>query len=348
MQFIFLIILVINLLVLPHSAFAITRTPGPTGSGKLPAPTSPSGGNPPNPGNNPPNPPGGALAPLQSWYAPDGSACNLTNYITYFNQTNCTGQAGFVTQGISPQSPCSTNGQGKCFQVKGLPFILPAKSSWDLNSQSCVPVTPAAIPGNAFDTLYNCRFGILPGSEVKGTITVNFGNHQQFDKIFVWLTDTKDNFSRSIELVKNQLVANQPYQYSFPNLFADKKYDIWVKAYGPGGVYLENISYESSCSLPSCRVIPSAQIDFKLTFPNLAGSIGNVNQGKGIRPGNPNIPGRQAGIQISNDDFQRMIDQWISGQINPVGMSLFIKQLSRVPGLQKAICDPKIPGGCSL
>lgn len=339
MKFIFLIILFINLLAQPHSAFAQTnRKPTPI----IPLPTTPPAG-----GNNPGNNPGGsqpiapAPAPPQAWHAPDGSTCNLTNYITYFSQSNCTGQTGFVTQGISPQSQCSAIGQGKCFLVGGTAFILPAKSSWELTSQTCVPITPPAIPGNAFDTLYNCRFGIPPGSQINGSVTVMFGNLQQFDKIFVWLTDTKDNFSRPFELVKNQIVANQPYQYSFPSLFADKKYDVSVQAYGPGGVFLGNVTYESSCGLPSCRVIPSAQIDFKLIFPHLQ---------TGQQPFNKNInaPPGQTNTQITNNDFQMMIDQWIKGQINPLGMSLFIKQLSRVPGLQKAICDPRIPGGCRL
>lgn len=334
MKFIFLIILFTNLLAQPRSAFAQTnRKPYPS----IPLPTNQPGGN--NPGGSQPTAP--APAPLQAWHAPDGSTCNLTNYITYFSQSNCTGQTGFVTQGISPQSQCSAIGQGKCFSVGKTAFILPAKSSWELASQTCLPITPAAVPPNAFDTLYNCRFGIPPGSQINGSVTVMFGNLQQFDKIFVWLTDTKDNFSQSFELVKNQIVANQPYQYSFPNLFADKKYDISVQAYGPGGVFLGNVTYESSCGLASCRIIPSAQIDFKLTFPGL-----QANQQQAIRR-NPNAPG-QTGIQITNDDFQKMIDQWIKGQINPLGMSLFIKQLSRVPGLQKATCDPRIPGGCRL
>lgn len=314
MKFIFLIILLIRSMVFPGFIFAFALPPG----------------------NNPTNPTG-ALTPLQAWYAPDGSSCNLTNYITYFSQTNCTGQAGFVTQGISPQSPCSVYGQGKCFQVGGNAFVLPARSSWELTNQTCIPITPAAIPPNAFDTLYNCRFGIPPQSEVNGTVTVNFTNHQQFDKIFVWLTDTKDNFSRPFELIRNQIINNQPYQYSFPNLFADKKYDIWVKAYGPGGVFLDNVTYDSSCGLSACRIIPSAQIDFILTFPNLQNAI---NLSPGI-----NTPG-QTTAQITNDDFQRMIELWINGQINPVGISLFIEQLSRVPGLQQTTCDPQIPGGC--
>src|SRR3989344_1243707 len=53
-----------------------------------------------------PNP---TQAPQAGWYAPDGSVCNRTNYHAYFTLPSCAGQAGYITEGIVPQSNCSTN-----------------------------------------------------------------------------------------------------------------------------------------------------------------------------------------------------------------------------------------------
>ena len=43
---------------------------------------------------------------------------------------------------------------------------------------------------------------------------------------------------------------------------------------------------------------------------------------------------------LTNEEFTVKIDQWANGNINAAGMSKFITNLCRVPGLQKQTCDP--------
>ena len=278
-------------------------------------------GTPPQP--LPPGAPGSA-----GWYAPDGSSCNRTNYHTYYALPSCTGKAGFVTEGISPQSNCSPSGSGKCYLATGSPLSQQTKSLWKQDAQSCLSLPVPQVPANAYDTLFTCRFGTAPSKSINGVVRVNFVNSGQFDKILVWITDSQIGYSHFYELPKAQIINGRPIAYNFSNLFPDKKYDVYVKAYGQKGVYLDKVTYLGSCGSPGCRSYPSATFDFNLAFPRpLAGTLTN---------------------QVSNEIFQRMIDQWIGGQITPVQMSLFISQIARVPGLQKGSCDPKVPGGCTL
>ncbi|OGG05630.1 hypothetical protein A3D05_02905 [Candidatus Gottesmanbacteria bacterium RIFCSPHIGHO2_02_FULL_40_24] len=264
--------------------------------------------------------------PPPGWFAPDGTLCNRTNYQTFYTQTSCAGQTGYTTENISPQSQCSTDGSGKCFQAGGQQFNQQIKSYWRFDSQACVPVTSPYTPVNTYDTLYQCRFGIPPVSVLNGKVTVNYTNNLQFDKIYVWINDTQDNYARYYELNKAQIRSGQPISYSFSNLFPDKKYDIYVKAYGTGGVFLDNVVYTGTCGAASCRILPNNQLDFSLNFPA--------------------PPPGSSTNSTTNEEFVAQIDKWIKGQIGPLQMSQFIKQISRVPGLQKATCDPRVPGGC--
>ena len=50
--------------------------------------------------------------------------------------------------------------------------------------------------------------------------------------------------------------------------------------------------------------------------------------------------------QSANSDFLNTIELWQTGEITALEMSEFIDNLTRVPGLQKAICDPRVPRGC--
>ena len=269
-----------------------------------------------------------AQYPTPGWYAPDGSACNRTNYNAYYALPSCTGKAGFVTEGISPQGQCSPNGSGKCYLATGNPFIQPAKSLYKLDTSACTPIAPAVIPSNAFDTLFPCRFGLPPSQKIDGTVTADFIDKNQFEKILTWIVDSQVGYTNSCQLDKKQLVSLQPMPFIFNNLFPDKKYDVYVKAYGTGGVFLDKVIYEGSCGSPGCRSYPGVSFNFKLTFPKpLVGSLTN---------------------KIPNEAFQKMIDQWINGQISPLQMSLFINSVARVPGLQKSTYDPKFPGGCKV
>ena len=274
--------------------------------------------------------PGPTTPPTQpiGWYAPDGTPCNRSNYHSYYSLGSCSGRTGFVSEGITPQSNCSTNGSGKCFLVTGTAYTQLSKSFWKQDSQSCTAITIPVIPDNAFDTLFQCRFGLPPDSSIHGSLIPFFNNPNQFEKIYVWIVDSQVGFIRFYEFPKAQLVNGRAISYSFNNLFPDKKYDVYIKAYGKQGVYLDKVTYTGSCSSPGCRSYPGVQIDFKATFPKpLAGSLSN---------------------QVSNEVFQGMIDKWITGQITSVQMSAFISQIARVPGLQKSTCDPKFPGGCNL
>lgn len=271
-------------------------------------------------------------APQIGWYAPDGSPCNRTNYYAYYALSSCSGKAGFVTEGITPQSNCSNNGSGKCFLVTGNAFTQAAKSVWKQDTQSCSPITLPTTPSNAFDTLYRCRFGLSPDSSINGSVTATFTSSTQFEKIFVWIVDSQVGWSQYYELPKSQIRSGQAISYNFDNLFSDKKYDVYVKAYGPGGVYLDSVVYVGSCGSPGCRSYPNVAFNFNLSFPlPLARAPG--------APGPGNV--------VSNQAFQNMIDLWIKGQISTVQMSQFIAQIGRVPGLQKATCDPQYPGGCN-
>ena len=286
-------------------------TPTPTSPPAIPTPTLP-------PGTFPP--PG--------WYAPDGTLCDRTNYHTYFTNADCTGQAGFVTENITPQSRCSIDGSGNCFKSAGPLFNSQANSYWKFDSQGCVIMTSPFTPVNAYTTLHICRWGIPPVSSINGSVTVSFVSPLQFERIYVWLTDTLNNYSRYFEIDKNTLTSGQPFPYFFNNLFPDRKYDIYVKAYGLGGVYLDYVIYDASCHASSCRKYPNQRIDFTLTFPQPP-------------------PGSSLN-QVTNDLFLQQIEKWSQGQITALEMSLFIRQLSRVPSLQKETCDPRVPGGCSF
>lgn len=291
------------------------------------------GGTTPRPGGGTPTPGGGGgggTNPQIGWYAPDGSPCNRTNYYAYYALSSCSGKAGFVTEGITPQSNCSNNGSGKCFLITGNAFTQSAKSVWKQDTQSCSPISSPTIPSNAFDTLYRCRFGLSPDSSINGSVTASFSSSTQFEKIFVWIVDSQVGWSQYYELPKSQIRSGQAISYNFDNLFSDKKYDVYVKAYGPGGVYLDSVVYVGSCGSPGCRSYPNVSFSFNLTFPPpLAGAV------------------RGPGNQVTNQAFQNMIDLWIKGQITTRQMSQFIAQIGRVPGLQKATCDPKYPGGCN-
>ena len=276
-----------------------------------------------------PLPPGAPTAtptlPPPAWHSPDGQICNFTNYITYWTDTSCKNNKSHAVN-ISPNGQCSTDGTGKCFRVGGNPVNRQIASYWRFDNQACTAVTVPYSPTETYDTLYDCYFGRPPISSVNGTVTLNFASKNQFDSVYIWLNDVRNKFLRNIEIPKNTIQSGQPFNYQFTNLFPDRKYDVYVLAYASGGIVLENVDYIGSCQSPVCRVTPPATINITADFHTPAGAS-VVNQ-------------------ASNKIFQDQIDKWRKGLIGPLEMSQFINQLPRVPGLQKAICDPLVPNGC--
>ncbi|KKS45104.1 MAG: hypothetical protein UV09_C0048G0004, partial [Candidatus Gottesmanbacteria bacterium GW2011_GWA2_42_18] len=199
-------------------------------------------------------------------------------------------------------------------------------SYWQFDNQACTAVTVPYSPANTYDTLYDCLFAIPPVATISGQVTLDFISKNQFNKVFIWLNDVREKFLRNIEIPKNTIQSGQPFNYQFNNLFPDRKYDVYVLAYGVGGIVLENVEYMGSCQSPACRLTPPGIVDFTVKFlPPPAGSSTYLS---------------------SNVAFQDFINKWRAGQIGPIEMSQFIDQLPRVPGLQKAICDPLVPDGC--
>jgi len=286
-------------------------------AGNVPTPTTPAAG--PTPTIPPP-----------AWHSPDGQICNDNNYIVYYTGTDCTNtnpaDKSYSVKDFTPQGQCSDNGTGKCFQVAGNPVNRLTSSYWQFDNQACTAVTVPYSPANTYDTLYDCLFAIPPVATISGQVTLDFISKNQFNKVFIWLNDVREKFLRNIEIPKNTIQSGQPFNYQFNNLFPDRKYDVYVLTYGVGGIVLENVEYMGSCQSPACRLTPPGIVDFTVKFlPPPAGSSTYLS---------------------SNVAFQDFINKWRAGQIGPIEMSQFIDQLLRVPGLQKAICDPLVPDGC--
>lgn len=268
--------------------------------------------------------------PPLGWYAPDGTSCNHKFFFAYYTNNNCSGsQTGYAVEGIPTQETCNTDGTGTCHKIAGLPYNLEANSYWRSDTQACIPIdTGPTVPANAFDTLYQCAYGQAPNSQIAGTVTLNFYNKNQWDSVYIWINDVENEvFYDKIEFKKKDIINGQPIGYSFKNLYPGKKYDLYVKAYGIGGVYLDDIPSYGSCGAALCRQTAPSTADFTLTFPQPQAGFSS--------------------IATSNEDYAAQIEKWIKGQIGPLEMSQFIFQVQRVPGLQKETCDPTIPNGCN-
>ncbi|KKS97567.1 MAG: hypothetical protein UV73_C0007G0010 [Candidatus Gottesmanbacteria bacterium GW2011_GWA2_43_14] len=288
--------------------------------------------NTPTPSSTPPPGATPIALPKPAWYSPDGEICNHTNYISYFTDVSCNNlnpdQRAFSVDGINPQGQCSTDGSGHCFRVAGQPINRQIASYWRYDSQACVDVTSPYSPPNTFDILYECRYGTPPNSEISGEVILNFTSKAQFDSVYVWINDVRDNYLRKIEIPKAGIQSGVVFPYRFNNLFPDRKYDVYVKAYGPAGVVIENIDYMASCQASVCQVNPPAKVDITAEFPDPLGTA-SVSQS-------------------TNEVISSYIDQYRQGTIDAIELSLLIEQIQRVPGLQKATCDPKVTNGCAI
>jgi hypothetical protein len=94
-----------------------------------------------------PEPPGDG----QGWYAPDGRKCDSSNFSSYYEKANCdpSGKRGFRTELINPQSPCSTDGSGRCFITGGETTSFTSTSQRWLTSSTgetmiCLPKQPTS------------------------------------------------------------------------------------------------------------------------------------------------------------------------------------------------------------
>jgi hypothetical protein len=96
------------------------------------------------------------------WVAPDGSACTTengsgTNYAVHYTGIACLGLAGYRTQLIFPQSPCSTDGSGVCFKIGGAPVSRASQSQWWYHLQQCMPEGPG-VPALTYERIDQCRW----------------------------------------------------------------------------------------------------------------------------------------------------------------------------------------------
>lgn len=266
------------------------------------------------------------------WYAPDSSKCDSTNYYAYFPQSDCSqtqGQpVGYQVEGVPEQTPCSLDGTFRCFTVGGNQLNNQINSYFSFKQQACIANPPTFTPNKIYDTLYECSWTPAPDASVSGNVILNFSSPDQFEKIFLWLRDAAlEENVKNLEIPKAMITPGAPMHYEFINLFPNRQYDVFSKAYYTDGTYIDNVDYMGSCGSPSCRVNPPAKIDFIVDFPQL--------------------PAGQNWSSLStNEAFSAMMEKWIKGEITALEMSQFIEVLRRVPGLQKATCEPRI-GGCT-
>lgn len=139
------------------------------------------------------------------WYAGDGTyQCDGTNFITYYDQTNCLGKAGYVTQGIASQTPCSADGSGLCFKAGGQTISHNYNSLKDLSNRVCVNTATTQPPANMYDALYQCAWRrdlcsfattdkqtVNPGQ----TVTISSQSKEKVNNFFYAFYNMENTFS---------------------------------------------------------------------------------------------------------------------------------------------------------
>lgn len=268
--------------------------------------------------------------PIPDWYDMDGTRCTTNNFIGFYSGPDCTGNLGYRTDGITPQGPCDSEGIGDCYRASGGAVNHNTQSVWRLDSKTCSN-TALSFPTQMYDTIRRCNFLNNPPGDITGKVTVNFYDPNQFKNIYVWIQESTQGSERSnYEIKKGQIVSGLPNSYVFQSLDSGKVYELNAKAYGTE-LFLDyhGVNYEGACERATCLVKPTGSADFTINFPMPTGPV-NLDQ------------------QTTNAAFKTAFDKWQAGEITALEISLFIQNMTRVPGLQKAICDPKVPGGCRM
>ncbi|KKS97569.1 MAG: hypothetical protein UV73_C0007G0012 [Candidatus Gottesmanbacteria bacterium GW2011_GWA2_43_14] len=274
--------------------------------------------------------------PLE-WYAPDGLKCTDKNFIKLYNDSLCLSPVGYLSGDTlsdrEEETGCNEDGTGFCYKAGGVIVneAITPKYLIRSGSEDCTPITDRDdIPATIFDRLFTCSFTSEPKGRITGEVSVSFEGAKPFRNIIVYLHDiSAENYLTFHEQKAEDVKNNSKFRFNFSPLFYDKTYELYVKAYDRQGTAIDYIGVinEGSCGSYSCQSMPDGVINFKLVFPD------------------PLVDASPAQI---NQRFNDMINRWINNQADPLEISRFIHRITRVPGLQKATCDPKIPGGCDL
>ena len=164
----------------------------------------------------------------------------------------------------------------------------------------------------------------------------NFQN--LFDKVRIYLTESNNPKASKVKVFTSKnITPNTPTQFTFNNLYTNRSYDIYVKAFDNNNVHLNYQGLVGTAKLitpegekiceTTCQLTPSqgTSLDFKLEF------TGNADS---------NLTGEGGNLAILD-----VMNKWFKGLIDTVNLSNFVKQIQSPPGLKKATCDPT-DGGC--
>ena len=233
---------------------------------------------------------------------------------------------------------CTEDGSGECFKAGGLTVETQANSFNMSDDDTCTIIGPDnPVSGDLYGSLYKCAYTWPPVGSITGTLKVDYFNADQMNKVVVYLRlpspdendDTADTYidSKIFNMENGEIPDNTPIDFTFENLYVNRTFELYVKAFDENDVYLnyQGIVYESSCSALACQLTPGNTVDFKITFPQ-------------------DLP-EELTRQGLNEAYSNMIKQWVDGNINALKMSEFLKKVKDAPGLKTATFDPNIPGG---
>ena len=278
--------------------------------------------------------------PAPDWYSPSFGKCENADYMTYYSEADCmdTDILGYSGELESPH-PCSADGSGQCFKVYGSVVDPSTVVSQKLLSDNLCSDIDSPIFSPVYDKKDDCSWGVPPPAEINGQIIINVADLNKFDKAGIWLryATTNNNVILDwIEIPKDKIGCQTPNNYIFRNLNYDTIYEVYPKVYDASG---QEIIVNMTASSPTvdcggsgtCSLNAPGEVNLTIDFLNdvcVQGGSGELL------------------YQSTNRAFQLAIDKWQADEMSALEMSEFIARITRTPGLQKAVCNPKIPGGC--